>query len=572
MCGLCGVAYADPSRPAAPDELAAMMPGLRHRGPDDQGRVALEGVALGHTRLSILDLSPAGRQPLANEDASVHVVFNGEIYNHVELRRDLESRGHRFRSRTDGEVLVHLYEERGADLVHELRGMFAFALWDARTGTLLLARDRLGKKPLAWTVADGSLLFASELAALVAHPSVPRRVDPTAVEAYLAYQYVPAPRTAFAGVLHLPAGHLLTWRDGRATVRRWWQPTCLPRVRPCAGRLLELLEESVRLRMRSDVPVGAFLSGGLDSSVVVALMARHGRVRTFSVGFAETGWDELPHARRVSRLFGTEHHEVVVRPEAARLLPNLVRHYGQPFADTAALPTWYLSRYASHHVKVAMTGDGGDEAFAGYRRYRAAMLGSWLRRAGVPWPRWLVQGSLVDRYGRRVWAFPPTPSARSLMAGWLAGPGEVLDRVVAADVAGYLPDDLLVKTDIASMAFGLELRSPLLDHHVVEYGLALPVSARVRGLSGKWLLRQAAARLLPPAVLRRPKTSFEVPVSSWLRGPLREMLEDLVLGAPDRGYGVDPGRLVREHLAGRDHGQRLWMLLLLELWHREFGV
>lgn len=605
-----------------------MLAALIHRGPDDGGvhTTADQRLALGNRRLAIIDLSPAGHQPMLTPDGRLAIVYNGEVYNYRELRAGLLERGHQLASESDTEVILHLYEERGPDCLTLLNGMFALALWDARTRTLLLARDRLGKKPLVYAHRpDGTLIFASEHQALLQHPDLPREVNPAAIEYFLRYGYVPAPLSAFAGLAKLPPGHRLLWRDGQITTEPYWTlPPPAPRAiseEQAVAEFTELFYDSVRRRMISDVPLGAFLSGGIDSASVVAAMAAQSErpIKTFSIGFGEERYNELPGARLVAQRFGTEHHEFVVEPEATAVLPDLIRHYGEPYADSSALPTYYLARLTRAHVTVALNGDGGDELLAGYDRYRAALAAERLERL-LPLPRaayrlaaaalpsgrdlrspiartrrfltGLVDGSGA-RYTRWMSIFEPellaaciTPAfAAAVMdnaaAEYLAGPLDrrnglpLLDALIRLDQATYLPGDLLVKADIATMASSLEARSPFLDYRLVEWAATLPADLKLRGRTSKYLLRRAMRHLLPAETLAGPKRGFGVPVASWLRGKLRPWLEEILLTerALRRGY-LRPDairRLVEEHVSGRvDHAKPLWALLALELWHREF--
>jgi asparagine synthase (glutamine-hydrolysing) len=631
MCGIAGIIDLR-QRPVEPALLERLSVRLVHRGPDEAGTYIRGPVALAHRRLSIIDLS-SGQQPMSNEDGSVWVTFNGEIYNFQELRKELEDHGHRFASHSDTEVIVHAYEQYGADCVRHFRGMFAFAVWDERRRTLFLARDRVGKKPLFYARTPGQFVFASELQALVEHPEISRAVDPAAIDAYLTYGYIPAPWTAYRSVQKLLPAHHLTLRLSEGgvedcQVERYWQLEYAPKrdlsEPEAADGLRAVLEEAVRLRMIADVPLGALLSGGVDSSLVVALMSRMSArpVKTFSIGFEEQGFNELPYARAVAQRYGTEHHELIVRPNAMEVLPKLVRHYGEPYADSSAIPSYYVAQLTRRHVTVALNGDGGDESFAGYERYLGSGLAERFRR----WPgvvqhgirglakmlipetlpqrnrlrqarRFLEAAALptAPRYLRWVTYFSRaekdvlyTPEFQRQLAGndaerWLltefkvAGEkgAELLDTVLAVDVRSYLPYDLLVKMDIATMACSLEARSPLLDHKVMEFAARLPCSFKMRGKTLKYLLKKVAAELLPAENLYRRKMGFGIPVGAWMRGEMRPMLEDLLLspGARILAY-FEPaalGRLVQEHLENkRDHSSRLWALLCLELWQREF--
>jgi asparagine synthase (glutamine-hydrolysing) len=615
MCGIAGAVAAPGGCPSA-ESLTAMGDAMAHRGPDD-ATVRLFGRAgFSFRRLSIIDVA-GGAQPIANEDETCHVVLNGEIYNHDELRRDLESRGHRFRTRSDVEVVVHGYEEWGDDVVRRLRGMFAFAVWDERRERLLLGRDRLGKKPLVYHEGGGALSFASELAALMAPPGAPRRPDLAALHQYLTYQYVPAPLTGFAGVRKLPPAHILVFENGRATVSRYWQLSFAPPLAiaeaEAVAELRRLLRDAVQARLMSEVPLGAFLSGGLDSSAIVALMAEFGRVKTFSIGFEEEEWNEVKYARQVAERYGTDHHEFIVRPQAADILPTLVEHYGEPYADSSALPTFYLSRLTREHVTVALTGDGGDELFAGYDRYKllplfgaaarlspARSVASALDEAGGRfWPtrarRLLraISSSPEESYARTMSCFSPEQK-RLLYSDFMretvgdadafrvlydryaeSDAPDLLGRTLYADTMTYLPGDLLAKVDIATMAVGLEARAPLLDHPLVEFAARLPPSLKIHHGSGKHILRRAVEDLLPAEVLGRRKKGFGVPIARWFRGELKEMAGDVLFSkaAQQRPFFRPEAvrRLWDEHQQDRaDLGQPLWALLTLELWCRRF--
>lgn len=598
---------------------------LAHRGPDGEGFHSSAGAALGHRRLSIIDLA-GGAQPMANEDGSVWVILNGEIYNYASLRQDLIARGHELRTLSDTEVLVHLYEERGADLVHELRGMFAFAIWDERRGRLLLARDRLGVKPLVYRVDAEGCRFASELKALLVDESFVRRLDPVALDLYLTYQYVPEPRTIFDGILKLPPAHTATYENGRFVLSRYWRPP-FDREEPLDEReyidqLRATLDEATRLRMRSDVPLGAFLSGGIDSTIVAAIMSRHSDrpIRTYSIGFPVKEFDETHYARLAAENLGTKHEAFVVHPDAVDVLPMLAWLYDEPFADSSAIPTYYVSELTRRSVTVALTGDGGDELFGGYERYQAVALGErfdrlpgWLRRWATAscWQRipssvrqrsWRRRGKRllamlgqepIKRYQEWISIFGAmarqeiyTDDFRhalgsSKAAGWLEKfyaelPNrDFLTRTMYVDVNTYLSGDILTKVDIASMAHGLECRGPFLDQEMVALAGRMPASLKLRGFQKKFLLKKAFADLLPPAIRGRGKMGFGVPIDRWLRRELAPMRDDLLLGQRFRERGwLDRGvvlRLIREHDECRwDHSYRLWALLMLELWARNY--
>ena len=613
MCGIAGRATRDGLRAGDAELVERMLRSLAHRGPDEQYSIADTQTVVGSRRLSIIDLD-TGRQPLTNEDGSVVVSQNGEIYGYVELRDRLLNEGHTFRTKGDTETIAHAYEAYGPAFVNELHGMFAVAVWDARKRRLVLARDRLGKKPLYWRLHDGALTWASELKAIVEDGSLERRVDRDGLAMFFHYGYVPAPTTILQGVNKLPPASVLTWDGGEPTVERYWTPEYLPKsVRTLdedREALLDLLRTSTRLRLRSDVPVGAFLSGGLDSSTVVALMAEASPkpIRTFSIGFEEAGFDELPYARTVARAFGTQHTEEVVRIDAIELLPDLAKAYDEPFSDSSAIPTFRVAQLAARELKVVLTGDGGDESFGGYRRYRmqaltnlpsgpiggigrmAASLVSQtasISRIGHKAATWrrLVDLEPDERYDWFVSQFERPSRVELLgengrlvdddfMRGLLrSGPPYGTDRMLRADLMSYLPEDLLVKMDRATMANSLEARSPLLDHRLVEFAARLPLDRKVRRNQTKILLRDVAGQLLPESILRRPKMGFSVPVSEWFKGDLGDRFEELAL-APDaalRGL-VDQDevrRLFRDHRAGDAvYGSQLWALTMLEMWGR----
>ncbi len=631
MCGIAGILASKNPEQVTDDLLRRMCGVLAHRGPDDEGvYVAASGdaaggrVGLGNRRLSIIDL-PGGRQPLSNEDGSVWITLNGEIYNFQEIRRRLEPR-HQFKTRSDTEVVVHLYEERGPDCLQDLRGMFAFALWDAPRKRLFCARDRLGKKPFFYRAEPGRFIFASELKAILECPSVPRELLPEALDQYLTYQYIPHPNTIFKGIHKLPPAHYLIAEGGGCSVQRYWtvafeEDASLTEER-CIEEIRALLAESVRLRLVSDVPVGVFLSGGVDSTIVTALMSREGArpVKTFSIGFEEEAYNELQYARVVARAFGAEHHEFTVRAEAARIIPALAAHYDEPFADSSAIPTFYVAQMTARQVKVALSGEGGDECFLGYPRYRAMKLGEMIDRLTWPlsgWIRWrgwqslpasvtpktfmrrlkkLLQGLAqppLERYMEWIRIFSQAEK-NLLYSGDFADSLKKADadefvlrelkrwdrlglpaRAAAADILTYLPCDLLAKVDIASMANSLEVRCPFLDHRVVEFAARIPARLKMRGFSTKRLLKKAFADALPAEILERGKMGFGVPIAEWFRGELSGYLREVLLDPAALGRGYFRSEAVRDiieaHISGRaDHGYRLWSLLMFELWHRKY--
>jgi asparagine synthase (glutamine-hydrolysing) len=607
MCGICGLL--GPS--GRPDSLLVerMNAALVHRGPDEGSVDSFGRCVLGHRRLRVIDLT-MGSQPVANEAGDVVAVFNGEVYNFRDLRSELAAAGHEVRGTGDTPVIPHLYEEHGPDFVRRLSGMYALALWDSRRERLVLARDRVGKKPLLWTrLADGTLAFASELKALLRLPRVSREIDPVALDAYLALQYVPD-GTALRCVEKLPPGHVLIAEGGSVRTHAYW--TLEPRREsPTQAEWLERVRETVaaavRRRLVADVPLGALLSGGIDSSIVVAELAKAaGTVRTFTVGFGEQRYDERAYARAVAERYGTEHEEIVVEPDIAEVLPRLAQAFDEPLGDEATLPQFVVSELARRRVTVALTGDGGDEAFAGYERYaahrltdRLAIPGAEIGGRAFRWAGRHERRSRLNRAGRllEIAALPPAARYARLMEvfpaslrvqlwepAFVAAPvptwrllvpaaGEGIAGLQQLDVRTYLPGALLVKADIASMAHSLELRSPLLDYEVLELGISLPESLKVRRLRGKVALRLAFADALPPDVAGRAKAGFGVPISRWFRGQLRELVGDVLLDERARSRGqLRPAaveRLLADHVAGRaDHGHRLWCLLMLELWQR----
>jgi asparagine synthase (glutamine-hydrolysing) len=597
-----------------------------HRGPDSEGLLVTTGAALGMRRLAIIDLV-TGEQPVYNEDKSVAVILNGEIYNYREIRRDLEKRGHSFRSQSDSEVLPHLYEEYADDMVQHLNGMFAFALWDSRKRRLLLARDRFGEKPLYWGVFDNTLLFASEPKVLLAHPAVKTSLNLQALRQYLSFDYVPAPLTIYQGINKLPASHTLTLAAGKIETRPYWslsyktkQP--VPTESEAAEHLRELLADSVRMRLVSDVPLGVLLSGGVDSSTVAALavQASSEAVKTFSISFAESSFDESSYARAVAKFLGTDHHEERL---SANLAANLVGEIGswmdEPFSDPSLVPTYLLSRFTRKHVTVALGGDGGDELFAGYPMYRGHRWAeNYLRiptalRAGLLEPligllpvktknlsfdykaTRFIAGTKYNRVARHhVWfgSFSPvqqemllTPEvlgqtdgdiyrdARQMLAE--CDSSDVVEQMQSLDTRLYLAEDILTKVDRASMAVSLEVRAPFLDPRVAEFAASLPPNYKLRGAKTKYILKRAIAGHLPPFVTRRGKKGFGVPVAEWLKGKLRPLARDLLSPERVRRAGVFNAdyitKLQVEHERGvANHRKLLWTLLMFELWHESF--
>jgi len=653
MCGICGFVSLKPV-PNGERILQRMVEALHHRGPDGCGvltvgdaetrrygetekrgkkapilRFTVSHAYIGHTRLAIIDLSEAGKQPMPNEDGSVWVTYNGEIYNFLELRSLLEQKGHCFRSRTDTEVLVHAYEEWGEVFVGKLRGMFAFALWDEERkrngetekrgsgakGKLLLARDRLGIKPLYYAhLPDGTLVFASELQAILEHPQVSREIDPLAVDAYFAYGYIPAPLTIYRVVRKLPPAHYLVWQDGQITLHRYWQLDFTKKrtesAEELAEELRERLKETVKLHLISDVPLGAFLSGGMDSSSIVALMAQVSDrpVKTFSIGFDDEKFNELPYARLIAQRYGTEHHEFIVEAPTASLMPDLIGYFGEPFADSSALPTFIVSKIAREHVTVVLSGDGGDEIFAGYEWTRRTLL--WTskfqlpvtnRQSPNPWREALI------RHGTNLWH-----RLLKVWRDWRSGPvatfqrrtrtpfairqllysrdllealnGQVADYIqddlirsapvsdwrevfLYCDTMLYLPDDCLTKVDRMSMAVALEVRPPLLDHTIVEFAASLPFDFKWRNGTTKWLLKQAMRNDLPQETMRQRKQGFSIPVAKWMRGPLGDEVSAYV---NNRDQFLNPEsvrRMIALHREGKvNFGHLLWRVYVWGVW------
>src|SRR5215813_6330022 len=629
MCGLTGFLLREPiESKLAERRLEAMTATLYHRGPDDRGIWSDGRAGLGFTRLAIIDLSAAGHQPMSSSDGQVWLAFNGEIYNFLQLRTELESKGHVFCGRSDTEVILQGYLAWGEDILHRLRGMFAIAIWDGRVRRLMIVRDRIGKKPLNYALTEKGLFFASEIKAILAWPGMPREADFSAIHQFLTYQYIPASLTAFRAIKKLPAGHRMVVsidNDGRLSspqIERYWRlPAPRPRrraidINEAAEELVYRLEEAVRIRMISDVPLGAFLSGGVDSSAVVSMMARHrsGRVKTFSIGFENEEYDETRFARMVAERYGTDHHELTVRPNAVAILPKLIHHYNEPFADPSAVPTFYLAEVARRHVTVALNGDGGDEAFMGYPRYAAmyalsrldhlpqslrylsaSLIGRLPLRGRMASRAARVAGLLraentapQHRYAFTITAFADVhketgygdamrdharQSALDLLQTYFDEAGDLVSGANWSDIHVYLPDDMMVKVDIATMAHSLESRSPLLDHVFLEWAITLPEDVTIPGGTTKAIFKKAMEPYLPHEVLYRPKMGFGCPVDHWFRGELKEMAYDLLLSERASNRGIMKRDAVRalldEHCSGANaHHTRLWPLLMLELWFR----
>lgn len=628
MCGICGI-YNLNGRPVDRGLLERMNSTMVHRGPDGEGAFVESNVGLGHRRLSIIDLK-SGDQPMGNEDGSIQVVFNGEIYNFLELKKELETRGHRFRTKSDTETIVHGYEEWGEDFVRKLRGMFAIALWDARRKKLLLIRDRIGKKPLYYYLNKDRLLFASELKALLEDQDIPKDIDPAALDSYLSFGYVPSPLSIFKAIRKLPPAHLACYSPSGFSLREYWhlsmESVSAPRSEiEALEELKSLFDEAVSLRLISDVPLGAFLSGGVDSSAVVASMAVSmgaEPVKTASIGFLDKKFDELEYAGMVSQCYHTDHTEFVVNPDALEVLDDIVWHLDEPFADASAIPTYYVSREARRKVTVALSGDGGDETFAGYiQRYYMNRLEDKIRKkiprilrenifgpiAGaypkadfLPRPLRLkcflsnLSSTFEQAYFRDMsFYFLPEMKKKLYRPEFASAVGDfdaftVLDkhfkenhnpdvttRVQYIDIKTYLPEDILVKVDRMSMANSLEVRSPLLDHKLIEYLGALPSSLKLRGRESKYILKKMMESRLPAEILYRKKQGFSVPLAGWLRGGLKDFVGETLFSPVaglndyfDTGYVKD---LWKRHLSGRqDYAYPLWGLMMFELWRRKF--
>jgi len=625
MCGITGSVNAD-GRAIDRAVLERMNLAIIHRGPDEDGFYVKENIGLAMRRLSIIDLA-GGQQPISNEDGSKWIVFNGEIYNYQDLRQGLLERGHKLRTKSDTEVIVHLYDEYGPGCLEHLRGMFALAIWDENDKSLFLARDRVGKKPLLYShQLNGDLIFGSEFRAVLEHPSITREVDHDAIDNYMSYLCVPAPQTAFKHIRKLEPGHWLRWRDGQIETKRYWLPDFSKKIKISEPEAIEetirIMRESTRLRLISEVPIGAFLSGGVDSSIVVALMAQEssGPVKTFSIGFEEQDFSELKYARGVAEHVGAEYNEFIVRPDALEILPTLVEHYGEPFADSSAIPTYYVARETRKHVTVALNGDGGDESFAGYERYVAMAVAEVYKRIPRAIRGPLIEGPInllptseikktlvrdvqrffisvgedvPDRYVRWMSTFKPAikndiytddfehsidrQQAGQVLNKWIAkanGTG-LLDKMLLADLMTYLPNDLLVKVDIASMANSLEARSPFLDHNVIEFAASLPEELKMSRFRPKSLLKKVAAKLVPREVVYRPKMGFGVPVGRWFRGEMKGFVRDILLGERALSRGIVKRDKIEEyvalHTSGQaDHSFQIWTLLMLELWYQRF--
>jgi asparagine synthase (glutamine-hydrolysing) len=614
MCGIAGFIDVERSRDNAEQLIDSMCRVIRHRGPDDQGIWIGDGVALGMRRLSIIDLA-GGHQPIFNEDQTIFVVFNGEIYNYRDLQKELQEHGHHFTTNSDTEVIVHAYEEYGDDCVKHLRGMFTFAIWDRKRHRLLAARDRFGKKPLNYYWDGERLIFGSEIKSIL-QAGIPREINPIALDEYLVYGYVSAPNTLFKGVMKLPAAHILTYEDGQISTKRYWElsfnPTCQDDEATAIERTRALLKEAVQVRLMSEVPLGAFLSGGIDSSMVVGLMSSmmSQPVRTFSIGFDEDDYSEIPYARQIAKHFGTDHHEFFVRPDLVSVLPELAWAYDEPFADASMLPTYYVSKLAKERVTVVLTGDGGDEIFGGYTRYAGESsihhippflrfllaFGSKLMPDGMRGKKRLhfLGQDLPDRYVQNLACFPENSRSSMYTQDYFAqlrdhDPFErhlsefrkvqhldIVTQMQFVDVHTYLTDDILVKVDKASMFNSLETRAPMLDQCLVEYVSSIPSALRVRNGVLKYLLKKVASDFLPVEILTRSKRGFGIPIQHWFRSDLMAFSYDLLDSPRGRQRGIfDPQfirHLLKAHIVRRrgDFSDAIWALLCLELWFQVY--
>jgi asparagine synthase (glutamine-hydrolysing) len=620
MCGVCGIVSFDHSIGIEVHRIAQMTESLSHRGPDNHGVWVKGPIGLGHCRLSIIDLTEAGHQPMSNDNGRFWISYNGEIYNFQQLRMELKTKGHRFKSLTDTEVIVHLYEEEGIECLSKLRGMFAFAIWDDNRRLLFLARDRFGQKPLYYYVDKQKLIFASEIKGLLASGLIQTLPDYEALHQYLFLGYVPHPRTGFMGIKKLPPAHFLMVDGGKVTLKPYWSLQTEPSDaeghdnREARQRLRDLLMEATHMRMLSDVPIGVLLSGGVDSNAVAAMMSRHSdQIKTFTVGFEDELYDERKEARFLAEKLGTDHHEMIVKPEITEILPKLVRAYDEPFADPSAIPSYYVAQMASQYVKVVLNGDGGDESFAGYGKYVQGMLAGSLqpipasiggfffrildqKRAGkvnslsevlalsggspasafaqlglvipVPYVDSLINPNFKNLIGTG------NPLAHLLRCYEKHYNGDTVNTMLAVDRETYLPDDLLFKIDIATMSHSLEARSPLLDHHLVRYVAGLPGNLKLRGLKKKYILKKALHDVLPPHVLKRKKRGFDVPIGRWLKDELKETCRDAL---SDNGLIADMfaknklEKMFEDHLRGhKDWGRFFWMIIMLHLWFEHF--
>lgn len=627
MCGIAGKLYFDKSKNADPEAIKRMTDKIAHRGPDDEGIFTQGCVGLGNRRLAIIDTSPAGHMPMSDIEGKIWITFNGEIYNFLQLRAELEKGGVQFRSRTDTEVILALYRKHGFDCIKYLNGMFAFAIWDSERELLFLARDRIGKKPLKYYHDDHVFIFCSELKGILENPEVKKEVDWPAIDEYLTYNYVPHPKTGFKSIWKLPPASYMVVQNGKAEVTQYWNIDFTHKLDHSESEwetiMEEKLRESVELRLVSDVPLGAHLSGGIDSGMIVALMAEATRepVKTFSIGFKEKAYDELPYARAIAKRYGTQHHEFVMKPiSVSQQVAALAYHYEEPYADSSALPSWYLAEMTRKHVTVALNGDGGDENFAGYMRYEGVRLFSKLRRLPLQSVRPVLEqlnhfgyrltryklfqrGSsfmrsysksaldfylgIVDHFGAQEKDLIYSPEFRQKVIGsrWHSfletafietQADRLIDKFLGTDLRSSLPDDLLVKTDMASMAHSLEVRSPFLDYEFIELAAKMPFRLKIRSGHRKYLLKRIASRRLPRECIERPKQYFSIPLDHWFREELYGYLESELFDEQFLKIGFEKEgirRLLEEHVQGKqNHDSRLWSLLMLKSWLKAYDL
>ena len=627
MCGIFGKVNFNKEDIIYEEYIKRACDKISHRGPDNYGFFNDGSVALGHRRLSIIDLSEAANQPMTNEDRSIWIVFNGEIYNFIELKKSLVEKGHRFATNSDTEVVIHLYEEYGEECLSHLRGMYAFGIWDSRKQIIMLARDRIGKKPLFYSHNNKNLIFASEIKSILEDHSIPKKVNHKAIYYYNTFNYVPSPHTAFEGIYKLPPAHFLIYENGDIRIKKYWELDYRNKFEIKSRIDREHLEEEIRIkieeatkiRLISDVPVGAFLSGGIDSSAVVAYASKHSRekLKTFSIRFNESDYDESSYARLIAEKFGTEHYEFTVKPDAMEIVNKLVYQFDEPFADSSSIPTYYVSKLAREHVTVALTGDGGDESFAGYPRYAAnniseilgalplyrKIMGSkWIRDKANNYQRYsnpvtkvlrLLNTSSLEDYERYYkwisWNHNNKLFTKEFEENVGVGEGlnlimnlfsnakadSVIDKSLSADINMYLPDDLLVKVDIASMANSLEVRCPLLDNKLMEFAARIPANMKTRYTDTKYILKKALEPILPNEVLYRKKMGFGLPIEHWFRNELKDLIFDILLSqrSLSRGYYNKSyiEEILNEHMKGtRNYRFEIWNLLVLELWHQNF--
>lgn len=620
MCGIAGKIYFSPDRTVSADTIKKMTDRLAHRGPDDAGIFVNGQIGLGHRRLSIIDLSSAGHQPMADADNQITIIYNGEIYNFLELRKELEADGIKFKSKTDTEVIINLYKKYGVDCLQYLRGMFAFAIWDSAKQQLFLARDPLGKKPLKYFHDQNCFIFASELKAILTNDEVKAEPDWSAIDEYLTYKYVPCPKTGFNNIHKLPpASYMTVTAEGNITIKKYWQLDYSHKPDwsedEWQAKVTAKLIEATKLRLISDVPLGLHLSSGIDSSLITAIITKDLglRPKTFTIGFAEAEYDERPLAKLIAKRYRTHHQELIIEPHTIELLPQLAYHYEEPYADASALPTWYLSQLTKQYAGVAINGDGGDENFAGYARYDAAKLHSWLK--AIPAKKtWQSLGThlhqqtkkkvfakiarLLDSYADDPYDFYLniiqyfTPAEKKLLlnnseniAGsrwhsyshdYFKNAQELnwLDRLLYVGINSHLPDDLLVKTDIASMSHGLELRSPFLDKQLLELTAQMPANLKMRGHNKKYLLKKIAANYLPPEIINQPKKYFNIPLDHWFRGDLKKYIADNITDPKFLNYGFNKNfilSLIQDHTSGKkNYENQLWSLLMLRLWFKQW--